>query len=495
MTEPVLPDIDLDEIDPNPIEIFAATYFSHLMTADVPEPHRAIYEGLHKLVTDQIQPARLVIKGFRGLAKSAIACRIYPAYLICETKTPEVQMFSASGGAAGLSTKWMDLLKKELDTNVVLKYDYGFKRGEHWGQDHIQVVRADGSAVDFYSRGKGATCRGARGDVIIDDPQSLKDVDSEAILATDDTWLFSEVIPILLKDQRLCFIGNPLSPLSLIQKASKIQGWTVLEFPAEDPVGSGKSVWPEQFPDDFLALRLNEIGRDRYNAEYLLRPMVSGNPVFREEWFKYYEPDSAAHQRVLQDQLYTVIGFDGADSVNTAADATAIVTLSAGPGTDPDIYVREVHNLHLTIKDAVSTLFGVKERMDANLVVVESRVKEGNLGPYEVEIRDRERVERASLGARIVRPDKDKVRRAEYVQGLVQRGKIHFDAQDKNHVELMTQLMMFTGDGKFHDDLVDAFVYAATEIKDRSKRLSDSQQAQRTLPRSIHINPRTGVVV
>ncbi|MEW6014171.1 MAG: hypothetical protein AB1690_02490 [Candidatus Zixiibacteriota bacterium] len=451
--------------DLNPIELFAAQYFSPLLTAPVPKAHREIYAALYD---DSL--TRIVIEGFRGLAKSSIACRIYPAYLICETQVPEVQLLSASGGPTGIATKWMQLMQREFEENSLLKHDYQFRRGDHWGQDHLQVIRADGSRCDFYSRGKGASVRGSRGSVIVDDPQDIRDMRSEAVLKSDEAWLFDDVLPVLLKDQRLIFIGTGMSPLSLLSKIKKLPGYTYLGFPAEHPVGSGKSVWPQQFPDEFLEFRRNEIGMDAYNAEYLLRPLVPGNPVFREEWFAKYEPDSAAYREVLRNNHYIVTAIDPAESKNSQADYTAIVTVLATHGSDPDVYVLNAENNHWTTKEAVDQLFVVKDKYDQNKTIVESRCKEPNEDAIITEIKDKEKLYSTSLNLKQVKPIHDKVMRAHKVQGLVQRKKVHFNYADRKQLELMTQMQMFTGEGTFHDDLVDAIVYALTEVKEWAKR-------------------------
>ena len=444
----------------NPLEFFAATYFSHLMTAMVPPAHRTIYEELY-----QSGNKRLVLEGWRGLAKSTLACRIYPMYLICETKTPEVQLFSASGGSTGLSTKWMNLIKKEIETNQVLTYYYGLKKGEHWGQDMIQVIRADGSVVDFYSRGKGAACRGSRGDVIIDDPQSARDVESEAILAADDLWFFSDLVPILLKDQRLIMIGTGLSPLSLLSRAKDLPGWRVVELPAENPVGSGKSAWPEQFPDDFLAFRKGEIGIDRYNAEYLLRPLVSGNPVFRNEWVQDFDPLSDEFQKLSSERMLTCIGFDGAESKSGLADETAIVVVQATQSEDPEVYVRLVRCNNWSVKEGVDALFEVAADWQPDITRVESRCKPPNEDATIERIRETAQMYRTPINLRQFKPTESKRARALSIQGLVQRKKLFIDHRDKESMNLLRQMILFTGVEGARDDKVDALVNAVTAVK------------------------------
>jgi len=454
----------------NPIVKFAGRYLPHYWQSDVPPFHMRIYDAL---ADESIM--RLVVEAPRGFAKSTLLSKIYPLYLICEGRHEEIQSFSQSGGATGLSTKWMSHIKRELEENALLIHDYGIRRGKTWGQDHIQVKRGDGFTVDLFCRGKGAAARGSRGVVFIDDPQNMDDVQSETILARDENWFFSDIIPILLKGQRLIFIGTSMSPLSLLSKVKQIPDWTVLEFRALD--ASGKSIWPEMHPDEFLEMRRNEIGVDRFNAEYMCQPRVSGNPVFRAEWFKAYDPESVQFDRLRQRGLYTVTGFDGAESKADGADYTAIVTLSSTYEPNGDIYVREAFHDHLSTKQGAERLFVNFDKWQQHETVVESRCKEPNVDAIIEEIKERERIYSTYLNLRQIKPDKDKVRRAHAVQSICQQGRVYFDMNDPGQQALLSELTMFTGDQKFHDDLVDAFVYALTKIKDRRGR----QDARRSV--------------
>ena len=69
------------------------------------------------------------------------------------------------------------------------------------------------------------------------------------------------------------------------------------------------------------------MGKDRYGAEYLCEPKVSGNPVFRSEWFENYDKSSEQFTRIRTEIVYKSTGMDCAESKSNQADYTAIVTL------------------------------------------------------------------------------------------------------------------------------------------------------------------------
>lgn len=452
-------------VELNPFELFTVTYLPHTLQERVPAFHREWYAAAYDNTIRFLE-----IESARLSAKSQIFSVNYPVYLACEGDDPEIQTFSESGGVSGMSTKWMSRIKKELTENQLLVADYGIKPGNTWTQDHIQIVRPNGFTVDIFCRGKHAAVRGSRGVVIIDDPQNSDDVRSETVLARDEDWLFSDVLPVLKKDQRLILIGTPISPLSLISKCKSIPEFTVKSFPAEDPPWSGKSRWPEQWPDSYLAERLSIMGRDRYGAEYLCEPRVPGNPVFRPEWIRSYDPESETYRKAQRDFVYTVVGMDCAESKSDQADYTALVTLAVTRGDKPDYYVLDVRRGRWTTKQGAEQLFLVYHEYHQHKSVVESRVKPPYGDAMTEEIRARETIYSEYVNLYPVRPIHDKVTRAMHIQSMVQEGHLYINPKNPNHQILRDEMIMFTGDQLFHDDVLDALVMAATDAKARTNR-------------------------
>lgn len=447
------------------LEFFIATYLSHYLTEKSAPFHRQWYSALSD---KSIQ--YLCIEAGRGSAKSFVASIAYTLWELCEGDYPEIQTFSESGGTAGMSTKWMEKIKKELTTNDVLQFDYGVRPGSFWTQDHIQVIRNDGHVIDLYCRGKGSAARGGRGIVLIDDPQSEDDVSSETVLERDENWFLMDILPIAIKDQRVIFIGTPISPLSLLSSVKKLPGFVVQSFPAENPKHSGKSAWPEQWSDDYLALRKAQMGLSRYAAEYLCEPMVPGTPVWKTEWFKTYDRNSVQFDRISKDFVFTVTGFDGAESKSDQADWTALVTLSATDGVKPSYYVREVRRERWSVKEGAEQLLLAFEHFKQNESAVESRCKAPNTDAIIEELNERQRIQSKYINVVQVHPHKDKVTRASEVQSIVQEGRVYYDPSDPAQVHWLNEMAMFTGSQRYPDDCHDAFVHALKRMKERELR-------------------------
>lgn len=455
----------MQQLNLNKFELFVVQYLSHLLVKPVAPMHRVWYREL-----DDRSVQYLCLEAGRGSAKTSIASVMFSLYNICESNDEEMQVASRSADITGTSVKIMNRVKRELENNALLIHDYGIKKGKFWGQQAIEVYRNDGHRISFYSVGKHSSIRGSRGTVLIDDPQNAADCRSETVLLADEDWFFDDVLPIIINDQRLIFIGTPINPLSLLCKVKTLPSFKVLSFPMESPPHSGRSAWPEMYSDEFLAERLATMGHDRYAAEYLCEPKVSGNPIFKTEWFKSYDPESVQFQRIKHDGLYVVTGMDCAESKSDHADNTAIVTLGATVGSKPDIYVLDVRAGHWSTKEGAEQLFRVFETYQQHKSVVEARVKAPYKDAMIEEIEERERIYGKYVNISSIRPVKDKVTRAMYIQSISQEGRVFFNFNDREQQKLLSELTMFTGDQNYHDDRVDAFVHALTNIKDTTER-------------------------
>ena len=426
----------------------------------------------------------------RGLLSYAVICRdetgayrFNKVYLICRT-----------GGPGSLSAQWMrhlqSLVTGTSPSQRLYQTDFGLKRGKKWNEDFCQIERPDGSVFEIHALGKGSSIRGARDAkalILLDDLQNAEDQQSAVVLASDELWLIQDVLPVLLPGQPIRIIGQNLSPESLMSRIELMPSFDYYRFPLETPVGSGHSAWPEMYPDAWIAEKKLDMGIDPFNAEYDCVPRVSGNPIFRKEWFKMYDSTSDAFRSIRNGYVYTVSGFDGADSKADTACETALITFTATADPNPDIYLRRVFHGHLSLNEGVDEMFAAAKEIQTHCTVVESRVKKDNKGPYEEAIKAQTKILGRRINEDIVVPIHDKVTRAYYVQGTVQAGKVFYDPRIKEHVEFVTQMCMFTGTQKFPADMVDAAVHALTEIKDHAGRRVEAPKGKAVLPQGSRL--------
>jgi hypothetical protein len=477
------------------LEFHMAQYMPEVFTA----PSASIHAEMDDLLMNRSR-LRVAIDAFRGSTKSTRMSKGYLSWLVTALDDAgdylinKIYLFCRTGGPGSLSAQWMRFLQGlvtgQLECQLLYQHDFGVSRGDKWNEDFCRIKRLDGSYCEVHALGKGSSARGARdlkAELLFDDIQNAADQQSAAILSTDEQWLLQDVYPIALPEQRMTIIGQNLSPESLMARIENMPSFEYRRFPIEKPVGSGKSVWPALWSDEWIAAQKLDMGMDQFNAEYNCLPMVSGNPIIRKEWWRTYDSTSIQFERIKNGHVYSVLGFDGADSKADNACETGIALVSATADPDPDVYLRRSPGFHMSLKQAVNQLFVLARDIDVHRSVIESRVKEGNMGPYEEEIRAQEQILRESINAKYVRPIHDKVTRAYYIQSMIQRGKVYYDPNIPEHVELVTQACMFTGTQKFPCDRFDALIHALTEVKDHAKTITKPVAAKRVLPQGARL--------
>lgn len=450
--------VSLKPLDLNKIELFACNYLGHLLTERVALHHRRITDAL---ADESIK--RLAIEVFRGAGKTTWANVIYTLYEICEGDYNDIQSISASAGPTGLSTKVARKIRKELTENVVLIHDYQIECSK--GSEYFEVTRPD-KKIEVYCRGKTGSIRGSRGLVIIDDPQSWRDCQSALILETDLYWLHDDVLPVLLKDQRLVFIGTSISPLSLLATVKRKPGWTVLEFPIDNPPGSFISVWPEMFPEKFLREQYADMGAMSFDAEYRCKPLVSGNPVFREDWIEYYLKENASYRKMMYAHNYTILSVDTAMSKKKINDQTAFNVMSAMCVEKPDYFVRASKAGKYSTEEGAMVCVNMIREYKPDLVWIETACKYPDKDGWIESLERQLHTQNMAVNLMWGHPSESKLHRALSVQGMVQSGRVFFDEEDSDQSRLIADLIMFIGDDRMPDDRVDAFVHGLRQFKE-----------------------------
>lgn len=443
---------------PTAIEAFARCYMSGDLTCSVPEFHREMYqiaEAGHK---------RIVICAPRSFAKSTVFSKIYPLYQILEGDAKRIFIVSATGT---LAEHWLREIKRELEENPYIRRDYGDVTTKKWTQDHIVCKRPNGTLCEVIAKGAGYQIRGFRPDVvIIDDVETDEGVRSEDQREKLRDWFNKALINTLEKDSQLIMIGTMLHPLSLLADVMNREGWATRKYQAILP--DGQSLWAAKWPVDALEARRKEIGTLAFNSEYMNEPLISENPIFVKQWMRPYESDSEVFKKTAGAGLYSVTSVDPAIAKKETADYTAIVTVSATFGAEPKFYVRAgggVTRGHWTINQTVVESLRVYDIFQSNLLQVETIAYQEALAD---EIRRYCEDNRRFINISEIKPDKDKERRAHVVAPLLEQGRVYFDHNDPMTQRLIEELIVFpTGD---RDDLVDAFVYCMTALKDWQHR-------------------------
>src|SRR5580704_2231895 len=326
---------------------------------------------------------RVLILGFRGSGKSTFGSLALPLWAALEypEKYPFIILVADSSRQATLN---ISSIKHELETNQLIKQDYGEIKGnviedftlqgegEEWQKQNIVLS----NGVRILARSRGQKVRGLRHLqhrpklVIVDDPEDGEWVRTKENRDKTDRWLHSEIMPGMdARKGKLVVIGNLLHMDALLSRLKAAgTGFKVLEFPLIDK--EGVCTWPAMYPtEQSLKDKERDMGAIPWQREMLLKIVADEDAIIRPEDIHYYDEKPTGQLAAMKGH-----GIDLAISQKENADYTTIVTGEVFYTDDaPKIFIRaHPYNEHVTFHNFLQKVRGIPgELKGANIFFVE----------------------------------------------------------------------------------------------------------------------------
>lgn len=446
------------DFDFNRLADWSIFYFTDHLEVKSPPFHGDIYDLI------QEGHSRTAVMSFRGSAKSScVRCYMLEAIFEGRRVAKRVGLLSSSvkkimyvSSTYDIAVETLDWIKEQIETNVDLQNDYPKYVTIKSNESRLLMQRPDGTRIDIRVRGKGAKIRGFRPDIcILDDLEDDESVESSDQRDKDLHWMNSAVINTLKHWQQLIMTGSNLHPQSLMWNVMQRQGWSKLDIQLLN--SSGESIWPEFWPMEKIEERIEDIGRQAFNAEFMNRPEPRGRTILSRGWFKAYDPKSAVFEEDKKKGLHNVIAIDPAIAKKETADYSAIITIGSTFDNPTKHYLRTEGCIrgHWTINQQVNELVRLYDKFEATCILVETVAYQLALAQ---ELRRYCANNRRHINVHEIKIDKDKERRAHAIASTVERGQVYCDPTDPGHISLLDEAVLFpTGD---RDDQLDAFVHA-----------------------------------
>lgn len=400
---------------------------------------------------------RVLILGFRGSGKSTFGSLALPLWAALEypEKYPFIILVADSSRQATLN---ISAIKHELETNQLIKQDYGEIKGkviedftlqgdgEEWQKQNIVLS----NGVRILSRSRGQKVRGLRHLqhrprlIVVDDPEDGEWVRVKENRDKTDRWLHTEIMPGMdARKGKLVVIGNLLHMDALLSRLrAPGTGFKCLEFPLIDK--NGVCTWPAMYPTEkSLKDKERDMGAIPWQREMLLKIVSDDEAIIWPEDIHYYDerPTGLAQMKGH--------GIDLAISQKEGADFTAIVSGEVFYQDDaPKIFIRpHPYNEHVTFHNFLLKVRNIPGELGgANLFFVE------DVAYQKAAIQE---MERALLPVVPMKPQGDKRARLQVVAPYIKNGTVRFPRSGCE--ELLGQ--MFNLGVESHDDLNDALVY------------------------------------
>lgn len=413
--------------------------FAHRHPQESPPFH---YE-LMDLWASPVQHA--LVMAFRGAAKSTLAeeavtlsaCyqEFHNAIIIGETYSRAVERLA--------------VVKRELETNDLLRYLFGDLAGTPWTED--KIVLANGRIIQAF--GRGQSLRGSKhldwrpdfafGDDVEDDESC---VDDEAIDKTK-RWLLNVVLPALAPGYRIRINGTPLHPRSVLMQLYGDPEWEHRRYPIErinPETGEREASWPARFPltdIDHLRARAERMGNmTGFNQEYMCEAEDAAQKPFTAELIRV-EPIVRTWQAV-----YAM--YDPARTTNKTSASTGKVVWSF---VGNRLVVWDAAGAFWQPDQLVNDLFDVEREFGP----VEIYVEEDGLNEWLLQPIRQEQLRRNTLiPLRPVKAPKNKLDFIKQLQPFFKAGDVVFA---KELPDLKAQLLSFPS-GRI--DIPNALAYA-----------------------------------
>jgi len=454
---------------------FFRIYFAHYITCSSAPFHKEMF---HITQSEDIKHATIV--AFRGSGKSTIVNTSYPIWSILGQQQKKFVLIV--GRTQHQARQHMKNIKKELETNKLLKQDFGavHNKSKEWSNNTLVFPKQQARimAVSMQEGVRGVRHMENRPDLIIcDDIEDLASVKTRDQRDKTYKWLTGEVIPAGNLNTKVMIIGNLLHRDSLIMRfkkqieAGKIDG-IYRKYPLLDENGS--ITWTGKYPDELsLEVERKKTGDEvAWQREYMLNIVPDSEQVIHERWLQFY--DEIPWKELKDHQFRCFAAVDLAISQKETADYTAMVCAAVfRKGKDRRIYIlANVVNDRISFLDTASKIEDQYKMLlnHQNGMKTETRptIFIEDVGYQSALI---EEMQRRKVNVEGVRPaSNDKRSRLASVSDLVEGGEVYFPNALRNDY-LIDQLVNFGSEE--HDDLADAFAYCLIGIKDKFKHMRD----------------------
>jgi predicted phage terminase large subunit-like protein len=393
--------------------------------------------------------------------KSLFASCFFPAWYLATFPDRRVILASYEASfASSWGRKARDLMERVGKRLFDLQIRSDSKAADHWDLlDHAGGMQTCG--IGGALTGKGADL------LIIDDPvKNAEEANSITMREKTWTWYTSTAYTRLEPGGALIIIQtrwheDDLSGRILQQAKESGEKWDILNLPAIAEDGDilgrtvGEALWPERF--DVLALETKKrvLGSYQFAALFQQRPAPAEGGLFKKSWFRYWTGDkeffrleNSVVRRVHCRRFGTA---DLAESTKKEADYTVICAWAVT--RECDLILLDIHREHLSGPALVPSLKRMYDLHDLDYMGIEKNLGHSLL-THEVRMK--------GLTVRSLIADVDKVTRSIPAQIRMEAGQIYMPA---GHAELEAiERELLTFPHGTHDDIVDNFGYAASEV-------------------------------
>jgi len=236
-------------------------------------------------------------------------------------------------------------------------------------------------------------------------------------------------------------------------------------LPDEERAGrADEPLWPEVWPLESLRALEARIGSHAFAGQYQQSPMPRGGSIIDARWWRLWDKPA------FPDFGTVVAGLDGAFSLKTYADPSALVVLGAYPEAEtgrPRVMLRDAWQARLTISELVARVGKTCEDRKVDVLVIENKGPGISVAQEIVRLYGERR-----WVTLLVNVKGDKASRLRRCEHLFEGGVMYAPETDWAQM-VIDEVAMFPRGGK--DNLVDGLTLAMNWMRDNGVTLTRSE--------------------
>jgi predicted phage terminase large subunit-like protein len=349
----------------------------------------------------------------------------------------------------------------------------------------------EGSDAGMQCAGAGGAITGKGGGLlIVDDPIKNRD-QAESAAERDHQWDWWESVWLTRREPnaKLLVIMSRWNTDDLIGRLVQHPGNLRIErihLPAiceddePDPIGRspGQALCPERYDEVALAGFRLDVGPQAWSSLYQQRPTPAGGGKFRRSSFRYWTAETVAggqtwyrlgDHMVDSAECWRFATMDPAFTRTKASDFTVMAVWAVAPTDPPSLMLLDRARIRVEAAEHAKMVMSLWQTWHPAWVGIERSTATLSL------LTD---VQRDGVVIRELRPDRNKIARAETAVAVMEQSRVWFPRGVPWLWEWENELLEFPVGA--HDDQVDVLAYACIELARSTVR-----------PRRLHRQPAT----
>lgn len=425
------------------------------------------YEPLHKplcnFVTDNVGRKQLLIELPRGSFKSSAVTVGYSVWKIVNNPNVRILIVNAT---YEMIKKFVSQIQDHLRKNPKIIEIYGdlTKEATIWNESTIKLRTENSFEVrepTLLGYGMTGNLVSTHFDIIILDDLVNWDNTTTLDQITKVKSFYKATLDLLEPHGELIIIGTPYHFGDLyawIEDPDEPihRNFAIFKKPAyTGDWGEGELLFPERLGWDRLAQLKRTQGPRHFATQYMLKPILDEDAVFKYE-FRYFEETDLKGVELL-----TYMAIDPAFSQSRDADKTAMVVVSVD--RENTWYIRDIFAKRLSPKETLDMIINMDQKWHPRVIAIETVAWQKAVAQFMIDEIKQRRI--SPLPIKFVKPEtsratglsEPKQYRIESLEPRYATGQVFHNKYLEQNEELEEQLRNFPKND--HDDIIDALAY------------------------------------